>query len=670
MTAENRDHRFQLGLTREGVGPRLAIASSAFICATTVIRRSTKATEARASRLIIAGILGGIVLAATWSSPSFSASEPEENLSPSAQLNSGRGETLFAERCAICHEHPRGNIPPVYVLNYKPPEAVVAALTTGPMQPQARGLTQADIRELAIHLTHRAPGRTVGPSSSANHCRENIGAIVPTSADWNGVGLDLANTRFQENTSITRENVSRLKLKWAFAYPGGSAYGTPVAVGGTLFVSGALGGVFALDSSHGCTHWTYQAEAPVRSAIVVGSAGPGKSQAQVYFGDEKANIYALSAKAGKLVWKVRADDHPLARITGSPMYHAGMLYVPVSSMSEGAEWYPNQPCCTFRGSVVAIDALHGRIRWKTYMIPREAAALGRNNSAGTSLSGPAGAAIWAAPTLDVQRHALYVATGNAYNDAEDGDTNAVVALNLATGQRLWAVQPMPADDPYTACRSSRRSDCEKPAPEHMEFGDSPILRDLGNGHRILVIGQKSGVVYGLDPDHAGNQLWQQRIGKGGLIGGVMYGGAADAAAAYFTVADRDASAPFTPGGTTALRLRDGKTLWHAQPLQPRCYWGSKDCSAAQPGAVTAIPDVVFAGALDGHIRAFSTSDGKLLWDADTGRPRRTVNGAVAAGGSINGYPQIVSGGTLYVTSGSSLLTHPGSLLLAFTVEGR
>lgn len=589
---------------------------------------------------------------------------------PSALQDSARGAELFEQRCATCHKHPRGNIPPVFVLNYKSPEQIIDALTNGRMQQQAAGLHAEDIRALAIHLAHREPGVAGEPDPAANRCTRPAKRTMLGDGAWNGVGGDVANTRYQAQPGIAPAAVARLKLEWTFAYPGGSAYGQPAVVGETLFVPSATGRVFALDAESGCTRWSWQADAPVRNAVSIGALPPASpARTAAFFGDEKGVAYALDADTGRLLWKTQVDEHPLARITGSPTFYGDTLYVPVSSMEEGTEWDRSYPCCTFRGSVVALDGASGRIRWKTYFITRAATLLGRSNEVGTPLSGPAGAAVWAAPTIDARRGLLYVATGNAYNDAEEGDTNAVVALDLATGKRRWAVQPLPEDDSYTACRRASRLDCEKPAPERLEFGSSPLLRRLGDGRDILVIGQKSGVVYGLDPDDSGKVEWQARIGEGSVLGGIMYGASADQDAVYVTVADRDAKPPRRAGGLTALRLRDGKQLWHAPAPAPVCAWGTDDCSGAQPGATTAIPGVVFAGSLDGHIRAFAARNGKVVWDFDTARRFDAINGGQAVGGAVNGYPQIVANGVLYVSSGGSLLTHPGNALLAFTVDG-
>jgi len=611
---------------------------------------------------IAALVAAGISLAGEAETPS--------NSIPSAQLDSARGAALFAARCAVCHEHPSGNIPPVFVLNYMSPEVIVDALTKGKMRNQARDLRDDDIRAIAIHLAHRAPATTGDPDARANLCGQPPERLALGPSAWNGIGGDVANTRYQPGSGISRSDVPQLKIKWAFVYPGGTAYGQPVVVGEKLFLTSETGQVFALNADSGCTYWSWKADAAVRTAVTVGVPPTSGPTATAYFGDEKGAVYALDAEAGRLLWKTSVDDHPLARITGSPTLYGETLYVPVSSMDEGAEWDRTHPCCTFRGSVVAVDAVTGKIRWKTYMIPRPAVPLGRANEAGTPLSGPAGAAIWSAPTIDGGRGLLYIATGNAYNDAEEGDTNAVVALDLATGKRRWAVQPLPEDDPYTICRRAARADCEKPTPERMEFGSSPILRSLPGGRSILIVGQKSGVVYGLDPDNAGKPLWQTRVGEGGPLGGIMYGAAADENTVYVSVADRDAKRPFAPGGLTALRLSDGKRIWHTLAPHALCSWGPEDCSGAQPGAVTAIPSVIFSGSLDGHIRAFSAEDGAIIWDVDTGKSYRGVNGVTGVGGSVNGYPQIVANGVLYVNSGGSLLTHPGNVLLAFTVDGK
>ena len=157
----------------------------------------------------------------------------------------------------------------------------------------------------------------------------------------------------------------------------------------------------------------------------------GATGVLVYFGDTAANAYALNAETGRVVWTRKVDDHPLARITGSPTLHAGRLYVPVSSYEESQGADPRYECCTFRGSVSALDAATGRVIWKTLMITDPLQRRG-TSTAGVALWGPSGSAIWSAPTIDEGRQRLYVATGNAYSAPAHKSSDAVVALDLDT----------------------------------------------------------------------------------------------------------------------------------------------------------------------------------------------------------------------------------------------
>ena len=113
----------------------------------------------------------------------------------------------------------------------------------------------------------------------------------------------------------------------------------------------------------------------------------------VYFGDTAANVYAVNATTGGSQWVRSVESHPLARITGSPTLHDGRLYVPTSSYEESQGADPQYACCTFRGSVSALDAATGAVIWKTYMLPDEPKQRGKS-TAGVPLWGPSGAAIW------------------------------------------------------------------------------------------------------------------------------------------------------------------------------------------------------------------------------------------------------------------------------------
>jgi polyvinyl alcohol dehydrogenase (cytochrome) len=493
---------------------------------------------------------------------------------------------------------------------------------------------------------------------------------------WNGWGADISNSRFQptEMARLAPDQVPKLRLKWAFAFPGAtSAIAQPSVIGGVLFIGGADSRLHALDAKSGCTLWTFATDAPVRTAITFGSL-PDTGEFAVYFGDARANAYAVNATSGQLIWKKKVEDHPAARVTGAPSLFSSLLYVPVSSIEEATGSRPTYECCTFRGSVVALDAATGRQVWKAYTIP-EAPHPTEKNAVGTQLHGPSGASVWSSPTIDVRRGALYVATGNSYSNPAAETSDAVIAFDLKTGEMLWHRQATPNDSFIVACYGIDKTNCpDAHGPDH-DFGQSPILVSLQNGRRMIVIGQKSGVVHAFDPDEQGKPLWQTRVGEGGPLGGTEWGSAADHDRIYVANSDvrffLDGSRRLDPargGGLFALNLSDGRVTMRIPPVS--CGDREK-CSPALSAAVTVIPGVVFAGGVSGYMRAYATSDARLLWEFDTARDYATVNGFTAHGGAIDGPGPVVVDGMLYVNSGYAQWSGlPGNVLLAFGIDDR
>jgi polyvinyl alcohol dehydrogenase (cytochrome) len=340
--------------------------------------------------------------------------------------------------------------------------------------------------------------------------------------------------------------------------------------------------------------------------------------------------------------------------------------VPVSSVEEVPPANVKYACCTFRGSVVAIDTRTGKQVWKSYAIPDPPKAT-RVNSAGTQLSGPAGAAIWSAPTLDLKRKAIYVATGNSYTSPADRHTDAIIAFDLETGSMLWSQQMTPGDGWNFSCMNPNKASCPDSPGEDLDFGSSPILKTAG-GRDLLIVGQKSGVVHALDPNQMGKIVWQARIGHGGALGGVEWGLAADDENVYVALSDINQRKPESGGGLFALRLATGEKAWDTPAPKPSCL-GKPGCTAAQMAAVTLIPGVVFSGSMDGHLRAYETGGGKIIWDYDTLQDYQTINGVKARGGSLNAAGPTVAGGMLYVNSGYGALGGmPGNVLLAFAAD--
>ena len=521
------------------------------------------------------------------------------------------------------------------------------------------GLVIASVSALA---SGAAPAGAQTPGGGA--CAPSAGvewAGLDGGPQWNGWGAGVTNTRFQpaEHARLEAADVPRLQLKWAFGYARSTAaQSQPAVVGGRLFVASERGVIYALDAKTGCTHWTYEAQSGVRSAMTVGRLSDGRHA--LFFGDFGANVYALDPATGAELWQRDVEDHAGARITGAPVFYEGRLFVPVSSLEELLAADPRYPCCTFRGSIVALDATTGDVAWKSYTIPEAPSPRGRNPD-GASLMGPSGAAVWSAPTVDAGRRLVYAATGNAYTAPAASTSDAIVAFDLDTGALRWTNQLTPADAFILNCEGDNPNCPEDDGPD-FDFGASPVLVTMTDGRDLLVIGQKSGVGYGLDPDRDGAIVWQYRVGAGSALGGIEWGFAVDGEKAYF--ANSDYLTP-EPGGLAAVRLRTGELVWYAEPHAPVC----DGCSPAQLAAVTAIPGVVFSGAYDGSFRAYSTEDGSLLWEQDTNGNYYTVNGVPGRGGSLNGPGPVVVDGMVYVNSGYAAFGgRPGNVLLAFGLD--
>jgi polyvinyl alcohol dehydrogenase (cytochrome) len=575
------------------------------------------------------------------------------------------GGQVFAASCSNCHNGAADSRAPAPdVLRSRSPEAIVEALMTGVMRPQGSRLSGLERRAVAEFLTgKRLGGDVIGADKGRCAAAPATGSIreFSNAPHWAGWSPSPTNTRFQpsDQAGLRVADVPRLELKWAFGFPDASvAWAQPTAADGRVFVGSQNGTVYALDAKTGCIYWTFSARGGVRTAMAV-SAPRASSPALVYFGDTAANAYALNADTGAPVWIRKVDDHPFARITGSPTFYEGRLYVPVSSYEEAQGSDPHYPCCTFRGSVSALDASSGRVIWKTYMIKDSPRRRG-TSTAGVPLWGPAGSGIWSAPTIDAKRRVVYVGTGNTYSAPAQASSDAVVALDLNTGAIRWMKQVTPNDVFVTGCRADNPN-CPEVAGPDVDFGSPPMLTRAG-GRDVIVIGQKSGVGFAMDPDRHGEVIWQYRAGRGGTLGGMEWGGAVDGERAYFAVSDIQQP---EPGGLHAVNVISGQRVWFAPPQTPVCG-GGNGCNSAQSAAITIIPGVIFSGANDGALRAYSTTDGTIMWQYDTNREFGSINGVPAKGASIIGPGPVVAGGMVYINSGyGGFGGRPGNVLLAF-----
>ncbi len=602
---------------------------------------------------------------------------------PQAALD---GEALYKQHCAQCHGGAQATrAPRLEALRLMGPQDILDVLETGTMKFVGFSRTADERQAIAEFITGKKldPAQEVKETASGR-CEATTNAFDPTKgSQWNGWSGDLANSRFQaaDHAGLTAEQVANLKIKWAFGFPANTTVSQPTVVGGRIFVGTQRGRLYSIDAEKGCLYWSTKIGVGVRSALRI-AALPGSNPPRyvAYFGDMAANVRAIDAKTGEQIWMTHPEKHPGARITGGVVLHENRLYAPMSSVEEASGADPKYQCCTFRGSVVALDAATGKKVWQAYTIPEKPRRT-RKNKLGVQQWGPSGASVWSAPTIDEKRSALYVTTGDNYSDPAAKTSDAMVAFDLRTGKMLWSRQFLAGDAWNISCDAGDSANCPNAKGPDLDFGSSSILRTRPDGKRVLLAGQKSGMLYAVDSDKKGELLWQQRVGKGGLVGGIQWGPAADDRKIYVGLSDIGVKITQDPqagvvseldgtvgGGMFAYDLATGKKEWYAPP--PGCG-GRPKCSPAQSAAVTVIPGVVFSGSEDGHLRAYNTQDGKVLWDFDTIQDFTTVNAMEGKGGSIDGPGPTVVSGMVYVNSGYALWGGmPGNVLLGFSVDGK
>jgi polyvinyl alcohol dehydrogenase (cytochrome) len=584
------------------------------------------------------------------------------------------GSKLFNTFCASCHvEDAQSRAPTLNILKQLNPEHVLSALEKGSMVK----LGSERSRKERIALAEFVTGKVYDPSSqdliAANAYCSPINSTPPTtskSLSWDSWGVNNENTRFQnsKDSALNLQNIQKLKLKWSFGFPGAASASTqPVVNGGRVYVGSWEGDVFSLDMSTGCIYWRIEAEAGVRAGLLI-----DEKSSTLYFADLAANVYAVDAKSGQIFWKSKVDSHPLARISGGPKLHDGLIYIPVSSREESMAGDPRYPCCRFRGSIVALDQKSGLQSWKTYLIDKPAEPKGKNVS-GVATYGPAGVAIWNSPAIDAKRNAMYIGTGNSYTSPNADLSDSIVALDLKSGQIIWSQQFTPNDMWNGSCPDTvtNHSNCANLDAPDFDFSAPPMIVQTRAGERIIA-SQKSGIVYSLNPSQKGHLVWQKKVGVGGTSGGIMFGSAADEHAIYVALSDATRRGnkldPNSGGGLVALDKSTGQELWRTP--HPPCG-ERKLCSQAQTAAVSvSSAGLIFSGSIDGFLRAYSTKTGEIVWSYDTAKPFTTVNGVKAKGGSISDAGVAIVDAMLFTNSGYSHHSgiNPGNVFLAFEIE--
>lgn len=586
------------------------------------------------------------------------------------------GEAVYAAACASCHN---GNVPKAphkMFLQMMAADAIHASLEQGVMREQAKQLTAGQRLAVAEYLG--GPAAATGPAAPV--CGKDRAFFdtrhAPAVSGW---GLSAGNARYIPGAvaGLTTADLPKLRLKWAFAFPGAQrARSQPAVAYGAIYVGSQNGTVYALDQATGCVRWTFRASAEVRTAIVVedpDSARARNGTPLVFFGDLIARVYAVDAFSGELRWVHKADDHPNATITAAPTLHEGTLYVSLSSLEVTSAADPQYECCTFRGSVQALDALRGTPRWKAYTIPTAPREASRTR-VGTRVLAPSGAPVWNTPAVDARRGVLYVGTGENYSSPANDTSDAQIAFRLSDGAMVWYAQKTRNDAWNVACMLPDNPNCPPENGPDLDFGAASILW-RGAARELLLAGQKSGEVFGIDPDARGRIVWRNKVGRGGIQGGVHFGMASDGRRLYVPISDmvdeHDGRTHEEPSraGLYALDPADGRLLWSA-PADDACR-GRQFCDSGISAAITATDGMVLAGHMDGRLRIYDSGNGRVLWEVDTTQDWPTVSGATAHGGSFGGGAgPLVVGGQLIAVSGYGIYFHmPGNVLLVFSVDG-
>jgi polyvinyl alcohol dehydrogenase (cytochrome) len=583
------------------------------------------------------------------------------------------GDVVFAQNCASCHLGQVPRAPHKMFLEMMATDAIFASLDAGIMRSHGEKLTATQKHDVARYLGGDKPAVA---APLAPKCTGQAAFFdtrrAPAASGW---GITPDNRRYidAQTAGLTAAELPQLELKWAFAFPGAQrARSQPAIAYGAVYVGSQDGTVYALDEETGCVRWTFRASAEVRTAIVVESPEAARARngtPVVYFGDLIARVYAVDAFTGALLWMQKVDDHPNATVTAAPALHDGTLYVPVSSLEVTSAADPAYECCTFRGSVLALNATTGTVLWKTYTIPKPPALVGKTR-VGTRSFGPSGAPVWNTPAIDATRGMLYVGTGENYSSPADDRSDALLAFRLRDGELAWHAQRTAGDAWNVACMVPDNPNCPIENGPDVDFGAAVIVFDRGAAGTLLLAGQKSGDVYGIDPEQRGHVIWRNKVGRGGIQGGVHFGMATDGERLYVPISDMKDEGTGqikepSRAGLYALDPATGKLLWSA-PADDVCA-GRQFCDSGISAAITAMPGAVLAGHMDGRLRAYASATGKLIWEVDTTRNWPTVSGATAHGGSFGGGagPMVV-GGKLFAVSGYGMYYHmPGNVLLVF-----
>jgi polyvinyl alcohol dehydrogenase (cytochrome) len=596
---------------------------------------------------------------------------------PLAAAEELSGDQIYTQICANCHEAGVPKAASRGMMGFMSPISVHRAITTGVMADMAADLSDQEKINVVKFITGKSPLDSVGTfrgktcqGAQAEFDRNQPPALV-------GWGFTSDNRRMisDEIAGITRDNVKKLKLKWAFGFPNAvRARSHPASAGGAVFVGSQDGTLYALDRETGCIRWSFIADAEIRTGLVIApwQAGDSNATSLTYFGDFLGTVYAVDTFTGQEVWKIRPDDHPNATITATPTLYENRLYISVSALEVINAVNPAYECCSFRGAVVAVNATNGEVHWKTHTISDPLAPHG-TNTAGTQQYGPSGAPVWNTPAIDSKRRQIYFGTGENFSSPATKTSDAIFAIGLDQGEVRWTFQATPNDAWNASCTVAPRGSCPEEDGPDFDFGGQSVIAQHSDGTDYVVAGQKSGVVWALNPD-TGELVWKNKVGRGGVIGGVHFGISVSGDRVIVPISDAVADPAYidnyegTPRpGLYALDLKTGAYLWQ---------WAAEDvcgedplCMKGNSAVPTTTEQLAIAGSLDGHLRIHDIQSGEILWDFDTTKEVASVTGIPAKGGAMEGgAAALLQDGMMFFNSGYLFNQHmPGNAFYAFEI---
>lgn len=585
------------------------------------------------------------------------------------------GEAIYAKTCAACHDNPEASRAPSRAsLRAMRRTSIRYHITDGYMRTQAKSLSAAEKDQLLDWLVEGQPdnGAWLQRSMCKGPAARIDAAARPVVTTW---GLNARNTRAQTaaETGLKAADIPKLEVAWAVGLPQTPTMRSqPVVVGETLFiVASDAGRMYAFDTRTGCAKWAYENPGPLRSSITYAEIAKGRPV--ILAGDALGFVTAIDARDGKAVWRTDIRIQDANRVTGAPVVFKGRVYAPLSGTEINHAVDESYECCKAQGAVVGLDLATGKQVWlgRTMDPPVKT----QKSRVGTQMWGPSGAPIWSTPAIDEKRGLLYVGTGEQNSIPFVDTTDAIIAFDLATGQRRWVFQATPRDLWHYACpRGANCFGAETGITVDHDFGGSVVIAKRADGRDILLAGQKSGAVWALDPDNGGKLIWKTRFSEGGANGGIHWGVAVDGHRVFAGLNDnRPATAEYPLSGVAlhALDIDTGKVLWTAK--------GEGDCSGDRKAryapcqtrfgfspAPLVLDGAVLQGSVDGILRVFDGASGKEIWRYDTMKPFETVNGVAAHGGAIDSSPYVAANGMLFLVSGYGRFGEaPGNVLIAF-----